>query len=126
MLLVLIVICGGSFFAFWLFRKRENDKRIRALQLADIDSMNGIDFEKYVAKLLEHKGFQVRVTKASGDLGVDVIAEKSPIKYSVQVKRQSDPVSRRAVSDAVAGKMHYNCNTAMVVTNAYFTPGAKE
>jgi restriction system protein len=109
----------------WLILRERQTRRLRALQIADIDNMNGIDFEHYVARLLQNQGFSVTVTRASGDLGVDVLAQKPAIKYSVQVKRQSDPVSRRAISDAVAGKFHYGCSAAMVVTNSFFTPGAK-
>ncbi|MCZ7583666.1 MAG: restriction endonuclease [Deltaproteobacteria bacterium] len=48
------------------------------------------------------------------------------MKYAVQVKRYTgQKVSRRAVSDAVAGKAHYGCTHAMVVTNSTFTPGAR-
>ena len=36
----------------------------------------------------------------------------------------NNKVSRRAVSDAVAGMYHYGCNKAMVITNNYFSPGA--
>jgi len=119
-IIVALVIAGIAFNVI------EEEKRVRALKLADIDNMDGIEFEHYVGKLLTHRGFQVEVTKASGDFGVDVIAQKSELKYAVQVKRYSKPVSRRAVSDAVAGKEHFGCNAAMVVTNNYFTDGAIE
>lgn len=104
----------------------ERERRLRAIQLADIDNMGGIAFERYACRLLEHRGFGASVTRASGDLGVDIVACRSGRKYAVQVKRQSKGVSRRAVSDAVAGKQHYGCNHAMVITNNYFTRGAKE
>lgn len=100
------------------------EKRVRALKLADVDNMSGTDFEHYVGKLLAHQGFRTKVTKASGDFGVDIIAKKDDVNYAVQVKRYSNSVSRRAVSDAVAGKEYYGCNGAMVVTNNYFTKGA--
>ena len=58
-------------------------------------------------------------------MGVDVIASKGAEKYAIQVKRYSKPVSRTAVSDAVAGKAYHGCTAAMVVTNNYFTAGAR-
>jgi len=94
--------------------------------LSDIDNMAGHQFEHYVAKLLAHQGFSTQVTVASGDLGVDVLASKAGTRYAIQVKRQGQNVSRRAVSDAVAGRIHYKCTNAMVVTNAFFTAGAQE
>jgi restriction system protein len=99
---------------------------LKALQLADVDSMTGANFENYVALLLRHQGFKAQVTRASNDFGVDIVAEKNKLKYAVQVKRYSRSVSRRAVSDAAGGKSYYKCNAAMVVTNNFFTAGAKE
>jgi HJR/Mrr/RecB family endonuclease len=99
---------------------------MKALQMSDVDNMNGLDFEQYVAVLFRHRGYTARVTKASGDLGVDIILEKDGIRYGVQVKRYSKPVSRLAVSDAVGGLKHYKCQGAIVVTNNYFTRDALE
>jgi HJR/Mrr/RecB family endonuclease len=101
--------------------------RLRALKLSDVDNMGGLSFEHYVARLLKHQGFtKVEVTKASGDFGVDIVAEKARRRYAIQVKRESNNVSRRAVSDAVAGKQHYSCDAAMVVTNNYLSVKARE
>jgi len=122
MILIAVALC--------LFPKYYKDRirirALRALRLADVDNMSGIDFEHYVGRLLDHRGFRVKKTKGSGDLGVDLIAYKNGIKYSIQVKRSIGNVSRRAVSDAVAGKDHYGCNAAMVITNSYFSKGAIE
>ena len=95
-------------------------------EAVEIDSMDGVQFEHYVAGLLRSRGFHTAVTSPSHDLGVDIIAQIGSTKYAVQVKRQVGGVSRRAVSDAVAGKAHYGCNKAMVVTNGYFTAGAEK
>ncbi len=84
------------------------------------------EFEQFVGKLLKHRGYRTTVVGQAGDMGVDVIAQNEDKKYAVQVKRYSKPVSRQAVSDAVAGKEHYGCNAAMVVTNNRFTEGAKK
>jgi len=107
-------------------RIMEEEKRVQALKLSDIDYMEGSDFEYYTGKLLTHRGFEVEVTPSTNDLGVDIIAQKGDLNYAIQVKRKSSPVSRRAVSDAVAGMSHYQCNAAMVVTNNYFSNGAKK
>lgn len=93
---------------------------------ADTESMTGVEYENHVADYLRGQGFTARLTKASGDFGIDILAERNGQKFAVQVKRQKIPVSRRAVSDAVAGRIHYGCDKAMVVTNTTFTKGAKE
>ncbi len=106
--------------------QQEKEARLRAIRMSNIDHMNGIEFEKYVAWLLTERGYGfVEVTKGSGDFGVDILATYSGIKYAIQVKRYSSNVSRQAVSDAVAGKPYYLCTGAMVVTNSFFTKQAK-
>jgi restriction system protein len=111
---------------FQLPGSRVYRKRMKSLELADVDSMAGRDFEKYVALLFQHQGYKVKLTGRSGDLGVDVIAVKEEERLAIQCKRYSQKVPRNAVSDAVAGMTHYKCNRAMVVTTNYFQPGAHQ
>lgn len=86
--------------------------------LSTIDLMGGHEFEHYVAEILRSNGYSnVKVTSGSGDFGVDILAENGADKYAIQIKRQNNPVSRRAVSDAVSGALHHKCNKAMVITN---------
>lgn len=87
--------------------------------------MTGYDYEYIVADYLRAKGYTgVKVTQASGDYGIDVLASKGGTKYAVQCKYYSNPVGIKAVQEAVAGKAHYGCNGAMVVTNNTFTEAA--
>jgi restriction system protein len=102
----------------------KQNRRFRAIQIANIDAMPGIDFERYLQKLLSMQGYRVRMTPVSGDLGVDLVASRNGDNIAIQVKRYNTKVSRRAISDAVAGMQHYRGNKAMVITNNYFTPGA--
>ncbi len=122
-LVVYALLLGG-----WLVlnRRAMQVNGLRALELADVDNMTGTRFEEYVAAILTSQGYQVAHTGQSGDLGVDLVASRPPVKIAVQCKRLTEPVSRRAVSDAVAGAAYYHSNTAMVVTNSRFTPGARE
>lgn len=88
--------------------------------------MTGIEYESRVADYLKSKGYWgVKVTQASGDYGIDVTAHKNGKKYAVQCKYYSQPVGIAAVQEAVAGKAHYGCTEAMVVTNNTFTPAAE-
>jgi restriction system protein len=101
-------------------------RRARAIRLSEIDGMPGVEFEEYLAGLLTDRGYAVTSTPATGDLGVDLIATDEAGSTAIQVKRTAGTVSRRAVSDAVAGVAHYGCAGAMVITNGYFTKGAVE
>ncbi|MBE6730019.1 MAG: restriction endonuclease [Ruminococcaceae bacterium] len=88
--------------------------------------MTGIEYESRVADYLKCKGYWgVKVTQASGDYGIDITAHKNGKKYAVQCKYYSQPVGIAAVQEAVAGKVHYGCTEAMVVTNNTFTPAAE-
>lgn len=100
--------------------------KVNKTTIFDIDLMTGLEFEQFVAKLFEKKGYTVEVTKASGDQGIDVIAEKGGTKIGIQAKCYSSTVGNSAVQEAVAGKQFYRCDKAMVITNNYFTPSAEE
>jgi HJR/Mrr/RecB family endonuclease len=49
-------------------------KKLRALQIENIDSMTGLEFEKYLQKLLGSQGYNVSMSRVTGDLGIDLIA----------------------------------------------------
>jgi len=100
--------------------------KFKNLNLDQVDIMPGKTFEHYVAELLTYRGFRTEVTRGSGDFGVDIVAQNGNTRYAVQCKRYSKNISRTAVSDAVAGVRSYNCQVPIVVTNRYFTKGAKE
>jgi restriction system protein len=108
-----------------LIKKFLNRHKYRELRLSNIDEMSGLEFENYLKQVLAHKGYCVEKTPASGDLGVDLIAERGHSRLAIQVKRYQGKVSRTAVSDAVAGMHHYGCNRSMVITNSSFSPGAR-
>ena len=125
-----LIFAGSTLFALVLFASWKiwprwaKWRRFRAMALDKVDSMPGHEFEHYVACLLQHQGFRAQVTRGSGDFGVDIVAAKGSVSFAVQCKRHNGNVSRSAVSDAVAGKQHYRCQEAMVITNRYFTDGA--
>lgn len=95
-------------------------------QLSSIDLMEGHDFEAWTAEVLREMGFRrVQVTQASGDQGVDVLAEKDGIRYAVQCKRYTADLGNTPVQEVHAGKDYYHCHVGVVLTNRYFTASAK-
>lgn len=96
-------------------------------QLDEVDGMEGHDFEYWCADLLKKNGFQnVEVTKGSGDQGVDVLAEKDGIKYAVQCKCYSKDLGNTPVQEVESGRVFYGCHVGAVMTNRYFTQGARD
>lgn len=94
--------------------------------VAFVNELTGIEFETAVASLYERNGYTVRLTKASGDFGVDVLANKGIELLAIQVKRYTGNVGVRAVQEVASGASHYKATTAVVITNAFFTKQAKE
>lgn len=96
-------------------------------ELSKVDLMNGPDFEHWCAKILGKNGFEkVAVTPESGDQGVDVLAEKDGIKYAIQCKCYSSDLGNTPIQEVNAGKAIYRCHIGVVMTNRFFTSGAKE
>jgi HJR/Mrr/RecB family endonuclease len=118
-----VFFCVVFVIGLW-FYFADQKRKFRAIQIANIDAMSGIEFERYLQKLLVCQGYNVTMTAASGDLGVDLVATRGNERIAIQAKRYNSKISRRAISDAVAGMQHYRCNHAMVITNNFFTPGA--
>ena len=89
--------------------------------------MDPLEFEVYVAKLLQHQGFRnVRLTEKF-DYGVDIIAEKDGTRWGVQVKRYANMVKADAVRQVFTGLVRYKCDRSMVVTNSHsFSRPARE
>jgi restriction system protein len=89
-------------------------------------AMDGVEYECFVADLLSSRGWETRLTKGSGDQGVDVIAQKQGIKAVIQCKLYSHPVGNDAVQEVIAGRAFENADFAAVVTNATFTSAARQ
>jgi len=93
----------------------------------DIDSLTGEEFELFCAKLLSKSGYSgIELTKATGDRGIDITANKDGIRYAFQCKRYTGGVGNAAVQEAYSGKSIYNVDVAVVITNSYFTEQAKD
>lgn len=100
---------------------------VHGITLAACDLLDGHDFEYLCAAILKANGYEnVTVTKASGDQGIDVFADKSGSRYAIQCKCYSSPVGNHAVQEAFAGAAFYGGRIPVVMTNQTFTPSARE
>jgi HJR/Mrr/RecB family endonuclease len=97
------------------------------LTLDDIDLLDGADFEKICAYIMLLNGFEnIRQTKASGDFGVDILAECDGVLYGVQCKRYNRKLNSRPIQEISAGINYYECDVGAVMTNSTFTAHAQE
>lgn len=95
------------------------------LRLKDIDAMDGVSFERYVAQLLIEQGYVNVSLTEHYDYGVDIIADKDGVRWGIQVKRYSGLVKAEAVRQVVTGLRLYGCDRAMVITNSTYSNVAR-
>src|ERR1700739_2385230 len=57
--------------------QRRRDALYLRLGIASVDMMSGREFEKYVAARIRNMGWKVSTTPATGDFGVDLIAQRN-------------------------------------------------
>jgi restriction system protein len=111
--------------ALWWYRRQRARRIYEAYAIANIDEMDGLEFEKYVADLLRRRGYtRIRLTERY-DLGVDIIARKDGITWGVQAKRYGGLVKVAAVRQAYTALTRYKCDRAMVISNSAYSRPAK-
>jgi len=112
--------------------KNRNDPtrtNIQKLSIFQADRLDGNAFQDFVAELLKSDGYSdVVVTGKSGDQGGDVLATKNDTKYVFQAKRYSidRKVSNGAVQEAHGAVAYYDTDVGIVITNSFYTNGARE
>lgn len=92
----------------------------------NVDDLDPVEFEHYCADRLRNSGWDVRVTQASGDQGIDLIANRGNVKAVFQCKKYSQPVGNGAVQEIIAGKQFEQAHIAAVVSNSTYTQSAKQ
>ncbi len=124
-----LIIGAGILIAAALYGRKEAAKQtLRGQRSDDIASLLGIsplEFERHVAETYRRQGYDVELTRSSGDQGVDVIATAQGQRLGIQCKRYVGVVGNDAVQQAHAGKSYYGCSQAIVVTTGTFTPSAR-
>lgn len=88
--------------------------------------LTGYEFEHFIAHVLECMGYKARVTEASGDGGVDVIAHRDKLGFEppivkVQCKRTTNQIEEKQVRD-LAGTLGDGEFGLFVTLDAYSKP----
>jgi hypothetical protein len=88
-------------------------------------------FEELVAELYEREGFEVELTQASKDGGVDIyVVQRAPWGSSLTIvdckrKRADRPVKVGLIRQLYGTVMEKNASVGVMATTSYFTKGAK-
>lgn len=122
MLLIAAVVIG---IVAYIHEKRQR-LRLFDPSAVDIWTLSPTQYEQYCATILNKFGWKTKLTKTSGDHGVDIVAEQSSVKVAIQIKQHRKRVGNGAVQEVVAGKAVYGCSAAVCVTPNGFTPGAEQ
>ena len=92
-----------------------------------LNEIDPIEFEIFIAKILNMRGYETELTKRVGDDGVDVLAyDKSNSKIAIQCKRYNNTVGPGVIRDMHGAQKVYNCDVGLVVTTSTFSDQARE
>ena len=128
-LIVLFLIAGAIMVLPDLVRllvRHHNDKRLAQLGIADIDKLDGHDFERLLTQVFAERGAKIVLTPKCNDWGADLVVDTGGVRTVVQAKRWSKRVGVKAVQEAYTSKPVYKAERAIVVTNSSFTRAAIE
>ena len=89
-------------------------------------SMSGHEFEKNIADLYRKRGYQVRVTRGSGDGGIDLYMEKNGVKYVVQCKNHKNQVGPAPVRDLFGAMTAERITHGIFIASGGYTTGARD
>ena len=141
-LTILVLVFVGLYFCLTTGRKlyrtithlhkKENRKRKLEEQFAMIKTekqfggMHWQEFEQYIGYLFRNQGYDVVVTRAQNDEGIDAVLKKDGKTYVVQAKRYKPQniVGRPEVQAFVGAMVGYD--GGIFVTTSDYSYGAKE
>ncbi|MEK3966310.1 restriction endonuclease [Paenibacillus sp. FSL H7-0323] len=103
---------------------QKHAERLKKSGIAEIDNMEGVQFEQYLGHLFRSQGYKAEVTQAAGDYGADLVLSKDGKRIVVQAKRYSKNVGLKAVQEVRGAVSHYGASAAWVVTNRDYTEQA--
>jgi restriction system protein len=99
-------------------------ERIKKVDLFDIDTMGGQEFEVHLKNCFLNWGYSARLTPSTNDYGVDILVTVEDSKIAVQAKRYKGSVGISAIQEVLGGKAFYQCSHALVITTGTFTKNA--
>jgi len=112
---------------------KENNERKRSLDQEKfaydyVMKLSPHDFERFIGELFKNMGYVTRVTRYTGDYGIDVIAEKEDEKIAIQCKKYDEGNVSATDVQKLLGAMRLKgvkANKAILITTSDFTVQAK-
>lgn len=102
---------------------KEAEARELRTRAAFWQSLPGHRFEHELAPLFKRQGYDVDVTRGSGDGGVDIFLRRSGRTTVVQCKQTTHPVGPAAARELYACLMHFSADDGILATVGGVTAG---
>jgi predicted Mrr-cat superfamily restriction endonuclease len=83
-------------------------------------------YELMCHSLLKSKGWNIFLTQAGADFGVDIIASKDDFKVAIQCKKHKNTIGIKAVQEVFSGSKYHDCTHAIVCSNIGYSKSAKK
>ena len=80
--------------------------------------LDGWEFEEEVAKVFRLNGYEAKVTKKTGDGGIDILMYKDKDKIIVQCKHYSDPIGVSVVRELNGVKDDFKADKLIIVASS--------
>src|SRR5262245_35367623 len=94
--------------------------------MLEISGMTGLEFERFLARLLTKIGYRdIQVTPIN-DQGGDLVGiSPQGLRTVVQAKRWKNALGISVVQELLGAMLHYDCLQGLVITNSTFTSAAR-
>ena len=83
-------------------------------------------YELMCHSLLESSGWNVFLTEAGADFGVDLVATKNNLKVAIQCKKHKNTIGIKAVQEVFSGGKYHDCKYMIVCSNVGYSKSAKK
>lgn len=110
----------------WWQARQDEAQPWEPLNLATLYNLHPADFERYVARLFQLKGYRVVVRGRSGDLGVDLVITRQGGRRAIaQCKRYRSTIGPDIVRELYGTLIHEGVSHAFLVTTAEISDAAR-
>lgn len=122
---VLLILLYIAFKVVPVYRRRH---KYRTARMAEIDRMKGTQFESFLSVYFRDMGYKILPHRGgAGDKGADLLINAPDGRsYVVQAKRYKGKVPFTAIQQVHAARSLYKTDSAIIISNNYFTKQSKE
>jgi restriction endonuclease Mrr len=94
--------------------------------MLEISEMTGLEFERFLARLLSRMGYQNLQITPINDQGGDLVGTSPQgLRTVVQAKRWKNALGISVVQELLGAMLHYGCHQGLIITNSTFTSAAR-